>query len=253
MTAKPLPRPRSPSRAGLLLLLASLGCASHRARGERPDPALSVPAQDREPEKAFAREGLYVGFQTGALDIYGDFDGDTSLVDDPMMPTSFVLIPDLDAGAVYGISVAYRWKRYEIAVVVGGSEHDGTFQGASGFDTEIRHFDLLFKQYWWIGKPIQPYVVAGLGVSEATIDNGATDQMVTADAMLEDGVSLDFGAGLALYAGPWASVYGQALWRFSSFETADGIGGELPISEHLDSDSLELTVGVSLRILRGHD
>ena len=77
--------------------------------------------------------------------------------------------------------------------------------------------------------------------------------MLTEDAMLEDGVSLDVGAGLALYAGPWASVYGQALWRISSFGTADGIGGELPISDNLDSDSLELTVGASFRILRGHD
>jgi hypothetical protein len=237
------------ARASLLLaLFASLGCSSHRARRERP----TLPPVEREPVKAFPREGLYVGFQAGALEIFGDFDGETSLVDDPMTPTNFVLIPDLDAGATYGISLAYRWKRFEVEVLFGASEHDGTFLGASGYDTEIRYFDLLFKQYWWIDKAIQPYLLAGLGVSEATIDNGATDTVITEDAELEDGVALDLGVGLALYLGPWASVFGQAMWRFSSFGTADGLGSPLPISDNLDSDSLELTVGANFRVLGGH-
>jgi hypothetical protein len=253
MTAKLFLRYPLCSPTGLLLLLASLGCASHRERRDAPIPVRTPDSRDRKPVEAFASQGLYVGFQAGALDIYGDFEGDTTLVDDPMMPTNFVLIPELDAASVFGISVAYRWERYEIALVLGTSEHDGSFQGVSGFDTEFLHVDLLFKQYWWIDKALQPYVMAGLGVSEATIDDGASNSMVIGDAMLEDGVALDFGAGLALYAGPWVSVYGQALWRFSSFGTADGIGEELPISDNLDSDSLELTVGASLRILRGHD
>jgi hypothetical protein len=236
-------RPQLLRRAFLLASLAGVaGCAAHRARASGAET----------PVHGFAREGLYVGFQVGAFENYGDFDGKTSLADDPMTPTTFVRIPKLDTGGSYAITVAYRWKRYEIELLYGRSQHDGTFLGTPDFDTDFTYLDLLFKQYWWIDQALQPYALAGFGVSEATIENGATDLTIIEDAMLEDGINLDFGAGLALYLGPWASVYGQALYRFSSLGSANGIGPKLPISGDLDNDSLELSVGANFRLLAGH-
>ncbi len=239
------------------LLLGSAGCATTPVFRGASEPTGEPWVQEasrspRDEEKAFAREGLYLGFQLGASDLFGDYDGDTALVDDPMTPTNFVFIPELDAGPVYGVSLAYRWKRHEIALLWEGSEHDGTFLGAPGFDTDFQYIDLVFKQYWWIDKPMQPYLFAGFGVSSARIDNGASDLVVTEDALLEDGVAFDFGGGIALYAGPWFSLFGQALWRFSSFESVNGIGPKLPIAGDIDSDNLELTVGANFRILRPH-
>ncbi len=242
-----------------LTLLLVVGCAAPQ-RGEEPWQSVgALPAAyayeppRRAEDDAFASEGLYVGGILGAVEVYGDFEGDTVLVDDPMTPTTFVFIPELDAGGLYGLQVAYRWRRYEILVNWSMSQHDGSFQGVE-HDTDFLFVDLLFKQYWFLESPLQPYIMAGFGVSEAKIDDGASDLVtLTEDATLEDGISIDVGAGLALYPSPWFSVFGQGMWRFSKFERADGIGGEFSIEGDLQSDSLELSVGANVRLLRPRD
>jgi opacity protein-like surface antigen len=120
-------------------------------------------------------------------------------------------------------------------------------------DTEFYNLDLNFRRYFWMRSPLQPYGIIGMGWSRAEIENGSTDGTVVLDAELEDGISFNVGAGIALYPLKWVCLYGQAMYRFVRFGSSDGIGGDTSNIGDVDGDSWSLSFGGALRILRGRD
>lgn len=256
---------RSPLTAASAAVLACLGsltaCSSTPNESMPPPPDVRVQAskasvaQDHEvvgrrrrvklddEDDTWSAQGLYVGVFGAYEDVIGsDFGDDLVLVG----PTDVVIIPDVDADSGYGVSLSYRWRRWELIASYSQFEHDSTFAGTDHqFDTN--YIDVNLRYYYWAGTAIQPYLLAGGGISSAEIEDGTTDGVVTRDAKLEDGISLNLGAGLAFYPIPWVQVFGQGMYRFAKFQASNGIDGKL--DSDIDSDTWEISVGASLRLL----
>ncbi len=202
---------------------------------------------DETTHDGWAAQGLWVGVLGGYSDVLGDLDGDMVLTGPGAAEVLF--LPDVEADTGYGAQISYRWHRYELLVVYEDFEFEDSEFGGVRFPTEFFYLDLMFRQYYWVESAVQPYVTAGAGWSRAEIANGSTDPGIpaTQDAELEDGITINLGAGVAFYPLPWISVWGQGLWRFGRFESSDGVGGKL--ESDVDSDAWEVTAGVSLLLL----
>ena len=279
--------PLSPRRAFAALLLVGLvtGCSSPRRVEPMPAivvapsntvsleaPQQSTPMrvfEDRNTEwrrvgpmpyeeeyTTWSAEGLYVGFMGVLAGPGKDFDGSMALASPTDVTTpDIVFIPDLDSGEGFGAYVSYRWRHWELMFVYEETEHDGDFPTtAVSHDTTITNFDLNLRRYWGEEYAFQPFLLIGLGWSEADIENGSTDQAtmtVVADGGLEDGINLNLGGGLAFYPLPWVSVFGQAMWRFTEYKSTDGLAGKLDNGPTIEADGWNVSVGASIRLLRG--
>jgi hypothetical protein len=214
------------------------------------DDEMRVPSDEETPD-IWPAQGLYVGGMVITGQPLGDFGDDISLAG----PTDLVLVPDLDVGAGVGGYVAYRWHMNELMVQYSFTEHDGEFSGSPReHDTKLIYWDFNWRHYFWERSPLQPYGLLGLGKSRAEIDNGSTDQAtgtVFEDASFEDGITVNVGAGLALYPLPWVAGFGQAVYRFGRFKSSDGIDGEFSNDPDIDADAWELSFGAAIRLLPG--
>jgi len=189
--------------------------------------------------------GLYVGVFGAYEDVIGsDFGDDNVLVGD----TDIVIIPDVDADAGFGAMISYRWRRWEFYTSYAMFEHDSDFAGTD-HDYDVNWLDFNFRYYYWVNTAIQPFLMAGAGLSSAEIENGTTDGIITDDAEFEDGISLNLGGGLAFFPIPWVYVYGQAQYRFAKYKASDGIDGKL--NSNIDADTWEVSAGAMIRLLPG--
>lgn len=202
-----------------------------------------------EDDKSFARPGLNISLKTTISDLLGDFDGNQLYQNNASPPDQFLFIPDTDVSAGFGIDVGFRWERYEMLLSWQETEYDASFGGA-GKDTTISYVDLLFREYFWIDSHIQPFLVAGIGVSEANIAGGAQDAAANlSTGELRDGINYNVGGGLAFYVSSRLSLFGQLLYRFGRYETLDTSFGKVTARPAVDSDSWELSMGVSFNLL----
>jgi len=250
----------------VLSALLAQGCAATAARttdlvapaNRTVAPALALPSADelryglekREDErKSWQAQGLYVGAKASYSQILGDLDGDTAIVDSVSMPTEFVFLPDLDAAAGGGIEIANRWTVWEVALGYQVVEYDGSF-GPATMDTEVTYIDLNFRRYFWVETPLQPFLLLGIGSSDAVIENGAADGMGVYDGKLDSGVNYNVGGGAAFFPLPWVSVWGQFLWRFGRYDQVEAPFDSSLVERSVDSDGWEMSGGVSFRVLR---
>lgn len=211
------------------------------------DERMRVP-RSKEQEELWPAQGLYIGGEIITTQPLGDFDEGVGL----QAPAGDVLIvPELDVGAGIGAYVSYRWRMDEWVLQASISEHDGESSLAAGdFDTRLLNLDLNWRHYFMEKSPLQPYGLLGVGMSRAEIENGARDLAMTQieDAELKEGININVGAGAALYTLPWVVFYGQALYRFNVYKTADGISPEMSIMGDVDGDTFSLSVGAAFRL-----
>lgn len=189
--------------------------------------------------------GLWIGVQSGYADVLGDFDGTMMLFG----PTDTIFIPDIDAQVGYGATISYRFYKHELLVSYNVFDFDEASFGGVTLPTKFEYVDLMFRRYWLVNTPMQPFLTAGAGWAKAQVENGTTDGVTVQNAFFLDGISLNVGGGLALYPLPWISVFGQGIYRFAKFQSSEGIDGELASS--VSFDGWEVMVGAQLRILRG--
>ena len=169
-------------------------------------------------------------------------------------PDDAVIVPDLEADEGFAFSISYRWKRWEVSLTYDQTDHDGDFALSTlSHETEIENLDLNLKRYYLVQTPLQPYALAGLGWSRATIENGSTDADLSfvnvGEGRLDDGVNVNLGAGIAFFPLPWVSVYAQGLYRFNEFLSSDGLAGGL--NSEVNGDNWQVSVGASLRLIPG--
>jgi hypothetical protein len=211
------------------------------------DDRMRVPRSEKD-EEVWQAQGLYLGGEIITCQPLGDFDGDVGLVSPN---TDILLVPDLDVGPGLGIYLSYRWRMNELVLEGSVSEHDGDFSNPSrDLDTRLLNLDLNWRHYFWEHSPMQPYALLGFGMSRADIDDGATDATLTQveDAELKDGININVGAGVAIYTLPWVMFYGQAMYRFNRYKSAEGISSEMPINGDIDGDTFNLSVGAAFRL-----
>ena len=201
----------------------------------------------RKSSEHYHNPGLNLSLKTVLSDVQGDLNGNTAFSN--AAADQFVFVPDVDASAGIGFDVGMRWERFEMLLAFQETEYDASFGGA-GKDTTIRYIDLLFREYFWIDSHLQPFLVAGMGVSEAEIEGGAQDAGLNlSTGELLDGININVGGGLAFYANPRLSFFGQLLYRFGRYETVNGSFGKLTAPSTIDSDGWELSLGVSFNVL----
>jgi len=238
--------PRPPAMPEWSAPEAALVAAS--APRDIDDEHMRVPRKD-EDEEVWQAQGLYLGGELVTLQPLGDFDDGVGLVS----PTNgdFIFVPELDVGAGIGGYLSYRWRMNELVLQLSVTEHDGDFSNPSlDLDTRIYSLDLNWRHYFWEKSPLQPFGLLGVGMSRAEIEDGSADQTMTQfdDAILKDGININVGAGAALYTLPWVMFYGQALYRFNRFTSAEGIQSELSINGDIDGDMLVLSFGAAFRL-----
>lgn len=213
------------------------------------DDKMRVPREE-ETEDLWPAQGLYIGGEIITTQPLGDFEDGVGL----QAPAGDVLIvPELDVGAGIGAYISYRWRMNELVLQGSVSEHDGESSLVAGdLDTTLYNLDLNWRHYFLEHSPLQPYALVGVGMSWADIENGARDQTLTVieDAELDEGININVGAGAALYTLPWVVFYGQALYRFNVYKTADGISSEMPIIGDVDGDTFSLSAGAAFRLAR---
>ncbi len=214
---------------------------------------MRVPGQDGEVDP-WSASGLYVGVILSTSLPMGDFDGDHQLDNATVPPTETIFLPDLDVGAGVGGYLGFRWVYYELLLQYQYSEYDGDIPTGS-VDVEAYNLDLNFRRYFWVGSAIQPYGILGIGWSRMDIENAAQSLPpgTTQTAELEDGINVNVGAGLAFYPIPWVCLYGQGVYRFVRFGSADGITGSGSIDGDVDGDGWEVSFGGALRLLPPRD
>lgn len=208
---------------------------------------LRVPQQPEEPT-SWPAEGLWVGARFTETGQRGDWNG--SFVE--QRPTDVILGPDLGNDEGYGFSISYRWTSWEAVLSYDNTEYTGSFPGSGlPHDTEIENLDLNLLKYYWVSSPLQPYFIAGIGWSRATIQNGSTDTDLNfvdvSSAELMDGVNFNLGTGIAFYPLPWVSVYAQGMYRFVEYYSNRGLAGSS--SGRFDGDNWTAAVGTSIRLL----
>lgn len=211
------------------------------------DDSMRLP-RNEEAEELWPAQGLYIGGEIITTQPLGDFDDGVGL----QAPAGDILIvPELDVGAGIGAYVSYRWRMDEVVLQGSVSEHDGESSLVAGdLDTQLFNLDLNWRHYFLEQSPLQPYALLGVGMSWADIENGARDQAMTVieDAELDEGININVGAGAALYTLPWVVFYGQALYRFNVYKTADGISPEMSINGDVDGDTFSLSAGAAFRL-----
>ena len=216
------------------------------------DDRMRVPRPVEKRQKTWAESGLYIGGTIVTSQPLGDFDGDAAV--SGSTASSFVLIPDLDAGAGVGLFLSYRWHMNEMVVQYSVTEHDGEFSGTGReHDTTFSDLDFNWRHYWWESSFLQPYGLLGLGLSRAEIDNGSTDQRppngtIFDDATLRDGIAVNVGLGASISL-KWVTLFGQGVYRFVRYESVRGLDSSLNDAPDIDGDSVGLQFGAQLRVL----
>ncbi len=222
------------------------------------DEGLRPPGPPPVEEDSFPARGLYLGGSLISALPMGDFDGEQALAG----MTDLVLIPDLDVGAGFGGYISYRWYQNELLLQYEVTENDGEHDFTSlDHDTTFYNLDLNLRHYFWPKSALEPYALIGVGWGEAEIDDGSVDKAsiiagqppaIVKDAELEDGISVNVGAGLALYPLPWVVLFGEGVYRFMRYGSSEGIDGTFSNIGDVDGDGWRIAFGAAIRLLPGH-
>jgi len=215
-------------------------------RSHRRSEGLDYVDLDDDHEEGWAAEGLWVGVLGGYSDVMDDFDGD--VLSDPTGGT--IIVPNIESDVGKGVQVSYRWYRHELVVAYTRFDFEDASFAGTPYETKFEYVDVLFRQYWLLKSPLQPYILAGLGYARAEAENAATDpgMTVTDDAVFRDGYSINLGIGLSFYPVPWVTVWGQGMYRINRFRRANGVAGA-EFSDSVSAGAWEATAGASIRLL----
>ena len=242
-----------PLSYSLMALAAVLACASCAAPQASVRPALSplgesraleaaLPWRDEAAPKFYAERGFFVGAMGVATTLSNsDFDGQSGLID-PQTGLTLVL-PELDPGIGWGVTIGYRGKRNSVQFSYAVSEHDDDFQGTS-FEDEFKNYSLDFKHYWNVEGSLQPFVLLGVSVPRVIVENGGNLGASTGDAAIQ-GLGANLGGGAALYLTPHLALFGEAYYRWAEFDRASSLGVHRDIKGHLDASGFGLRGGLT--------
>jgi hypothetical protein len=232
-----------------LSLFGASSCASSRGSDSRllasfdgDDSLAGESLRKDEPEREpYAKRGFFVGgLGTVATLNDRDFDGQTILTE----PTGVMLaLPEVDPGLGWGLTVGYRGESNSIQYTYTASTHDDEFLGTSEED-DFKTYNLDFKHYWNVERRFQPYVLLGVCVPRLIIKDGASNGVVSGDAVFQ-GIGANIGGGASLYLAPRLALFGELFYRWTEMDRARGLGVNRDIMGHLDGSGVGLRGGLT--------
>ncbi len=138
-----------------------------------------------------------------------------------------IVLPEPDSGTGGTASLGYRFDRMAFEFFYLQTDQDAvqTLPAPSTqFDTTFKSFGLNLRHYFHVRGRFQPFISLGLASNQFVIKNGATLGAVTADATLEDELTLNAGAGFSLFLSSRFSLNLYAENRFfNDYFEAEGV------------------------------
>lgn len=229
--------------AALFVLASLTGPAAAAGAGsaglhELPSPQATTPGAIATPS------GVYFGLYGTWAQIGGDFDGSTVLTG----ATDSIEIPDADDGAGAGLAIGYRWERWALELAFTAIQFDGTLTAATGGDVYYGALELNGRYFFSVQDRFQPFLQAGLGVAAATLEDSSTGATGTGDGDLT-GAVLNAGGGAEYYFTDHFSLGMRALYRYTSFDMAEGVDGdEGSIDDEIEASGLALELGITFTL-----
>jgi outer membrane protein len=199
--------------------------------------------------KPYAKEGFYFGVILPYNTVDGDFDGETAYQNVPGSPVEeMLLVNDLDGGLGWGAALGYRLPRLAMELNYLRSKHDQSFGGFDMGEAELQTLNLDLKYFFLHDKPVQPYLLAGVGYYWLTEEDSAFSPDVIAPTKVDDATFSNFGlnggGGVAIYISPRVAVNGGVIFRWTQFTDVQGIN-EWSLKRDLDFTSLTYSVGLT--------
>jgi hypothetical protein len=215
---------------------------AHEAEKDQQAP---IPQQLPDPDAGyraefFAAKGVYLSGRAHWSKLYGDFDGDTTLLGPDQID-----IPEVDDG--YGYELALGWMSEGWATEISYTEIQ--YDGAIGtLESDLEYYAVTWNvlRYLRGNESVQPYFVFGFLYSWAELEDASTLGLVRGDAELNDGFGIDAGFGVAWWLGPHLALDVRALSVFQSFGEAEGVAGdEESIGDGVEGPRFGLSFGLT--------
>ena len=183
-----------------------------------------------------AAADFFIGYGITNVAIGGDFDnsGNEILTDG----SGIIIIPNMptDGGSKFSLGSHSRRGTFEFSVET--SDHDGEWAGFI-YPVEFQSINFDYKFRGRGRGTAHGFGVFGFGLTNLTVEDGSSDGFVVKDAKYK-GFDVRFGGGLGLVAHRNFIVDLQALYRFGSYNSADGaISGSI---DDISGDGLTLSI-----------
>ncbi len=240
-------RRKSFTRIQVGAALVALSCAScaaapgwkgselRGAPGRSEAPAAATPAASNTP----AGTGFYVDVHGAWTQLGGDFDGDTAL----MGATEVIVVPDTDPGFGFGLAFGHRWEKVAVELAFTETQHDGEISGLfTSNDVTLDVLEVNGRYFFNTSSRFQPFLLAGLGFVMASMDDAAGPGIGEAELT---GLGAGLGGGAEYYFDQHWSLGLRLLYRFASFDEAEGTQEEGSIDDSVDGHGLAAVVGAT--------
>lgn len=213
--------------------IAALSCSGYASAGQQSTADVTP-----------ARSGFYFDVHGTWAQLGGDFDGNTLLVGS----SDSIAVPDADSGLGFGIAAGHRWDRYALELAFTLTTHEGSIPGAPGGDVDYGVLELNGRYFFRTEERLQPFVLGGIGIAVATLEDASTDGVRVGDADLT-GLELGLGGGLEYFLGEHWSLGLRALYRFTSFDEAEGVASDSgSIDDSVDGSGMALVFGTAFTL-----
>lgn len=210
---------------GLALALALTACASPASQG----------GKDASAAPAWApKYGVYV---SGMLP-YHQHGHDDEIV---AGGGSAELLPELDPGFGWGAALGLRAPRTAFEFNYQSTEHDAS--STSGFDSRFLGYNLDFK-FFLREERVQPFLLLGLGAHCVEVEDGSAGAGGEVEDAVFGGIGFQVGGGVQVYTSPRVAFFLQGGYRFTSFDTVEGVvDGDL--ADEIDDSGVFAAAGAS--------
>lgn len=194
----------------------------------------------RSGRTVYAKSGFYIGLNVPYNTIGGDFDGKRIMVsiDD------LILVPKIDSNFGWGVTLGTRSEKGAIELNYVRSKHDGTWMGLKG-ESVFNMVSVDFKGFFLTDKPIQPFLLYGIGYSRLVVKDGSVNEKGDVGDGTFSGLGANLGAGLAYYIHPRFSVHGGIIYRAILYFIGEGVKSYGTFDENLYGGGLSGNIGVT--------
>lgn len=151
------------------------------------------------------------------------------------------LLPELDPGLGWGAALGLRAPRAAFEFNYQSTEHDAS--STSGFDSRFLGYNLDFKFFLREAR-VQPFILLGLGAQCVEVEDGSAGAGGEVEDAVFEGIGFQVGGGVQVYASPRVAFFLQGGFRYTSFDSVEGVvDGDL--ADEIDDSGAFAAAGVS--------
>lgn len=178
---------------------------------------------------------IYLGFGLSQVSIRGDLDGDSAIVGGGAIE----ILPKVATDSGTKIVVGSRNGRVATEVSLTASSHNGNW---IGFETPVDFASLnLDAKLDTSPRRGGAYLLGGIALTTLTVTDGSSDGVIVTDAVYH-GFDFRLGLGFEVFFTRHVAIDAQAVYRFGSYSSVDGVF-RTSIDGEVNGDGSTLFVG----------